>query len=88
MPPKNQTLVPGHKKGRSGSSKYDEVKTEKEKQHSSKHEEKEKPQTRKDVDVKTMDLFDEEFDIFIRSIEDGITELEEKYKKFYFFLMI
>ena len=30
---------------------------------------------------KKEDPFDEEFDSFIRSIEDGINELEEKYKK-------
>ena len=71
MSPKNQNLLPGPKKIRPVSSKQDEMKTEKDRPVSSKQDE-----------VKTnMDLFDEEFDIFIRSVEAVINKIEEEHNK-------
>ena len=83
MPPKKPYMLPAPKNDSQSSSKYekvktDKVKTEKDSEGSSKHE---KVKTTKLETEKKEDPFDEEFDSFIRSIEDGINELEEKYKK-------
>jgi hypothetical protein len=78
MPPKKPYMLPEPKNDSQGSSKYEKVKTEKDSQGSIKHE---NVKTTKLETQKEEDPFDEEFDSFIRSIEDGITELEEKHKK-------
>lgn len=78
MPPKKPYMLPAPKNDSQSSSKYEKVKTEKDSEGSSKHE---KVKTTKLETEKKEDPFDEEFDSFIRSIEDGINELEEKYKK-------
>ena len=78
MPPKKPPMLPAPKTESKGSSKYVKVKTEKDSKGSSKQDKVDSPKVETQ---KKEDPFDEEFDSFIRSIEDGIIELEEKYKK-------
>ena len=71
-------MLPAPKNDSQGSSKYEKVKTEKDIKSSSKHV---KVKSTKVETQQKEDPFDAEFDSFIRSIEDDIIELEEKYKK-------